>query len=332
MNGRERLSKALKGEATDRPAVICANSTATNEQAETLGIKWPLFHQRSEEMARMAFGACEIFGFDAVRLPFCQTMEAEALGCEVSYRDFIPGNDVPLYTLGAIPQFPDDFLKRGRIPDLLDAIRLLKRNADGRAMVLGGVVGPLTIARALLDSPPLLKASFRSPEKIVPFLEVGRRACIQLALELIEAGAEAIVIEDMTASPDILHPRTYNNMVAEYERQVIKALPCPVILHICGNVALIAEKMAWTEADGLSIDPKAQPRHMREKVGERMPLIGGIDTTFLSLSNPNEIKTRCLESLKDGINILAPGCSIPANSPSKNLRAMVHAAEELFTR
>ncbi len=62
-----------------------------------------------------------------------------------------------------------------------------------------------------------------------------------------------------------------------------------------------------------------------------MPLIGGIDTTFLSLSNPIEIKARCLEALRDGINILAPGCSIPANSPSKNLRAMVHAAEELLT-
>ena len=179
MNKRERLLKALKGEATDRPAVFCANSTATQQQAEIFGLKWPFFHQKAEEMAKMAVGAHEVFGFDGVRLPFCQTIEAEALGCEVGYRDFIPSNDLPLYRLDDVPQFPDDFLKRGRIPELLEGIQLLKRQVNREALVLGGVAGPLTIARALLDSVPLLKASLKTPDKIIPFLQVGQRACLQ---------------------------------------------------------------------------------------------------------------------------------------------------------
>lgn len=327
MNGRERLLKALRGEATDRPAVFCANSTATEEQVERFGLRWPTFHQKAEEMARMAMGAYELWGFDGVRLPFCQTMEAEALGCEVSYRDFIPSNDVPIYRLDDLPRYPDGFLRRGRIPELLEGLRLLKQMARDEVLVLGGVSGPLTIARALLDSVPLLKASLKTPEKMVPFLQVGERASLELATALVDAGAEAIVIEDMTASPDLLHPRTYRTALWAYHRRLVEALPVPCILHICGNATLIAEEMARSGASGLSIDPKAEVRAMRERIGAAVPLIGGVETLALSLSQPEEIERMALRALNDGIDILAPGCAIPPNSPSTNLKAMVLASQ-----
>jgi [methyl-Co(III) methanol-specific corrinoid protein]:coenzyme M methyltransferase len=279
-------------------------------------------------MAKMALGAYEILGFGAVRLPFCQTIEAEALGCEVNYQGFFPRNDKALYQMDASPEFPEDFLNRGRIPVLLEAVEQLKRHIDGQALVLGGVVGPLTIARALLDSVPLLKASVKTPEKIIPFLEVGKKASIQLSSALIKAGAEVIVIEDMTASPDLSHPKTYKNIVSEYHKQIIQNLSAPVILHVCGNVTLIAEEMVRTGANGLSIDPKAETYLMRSKVGKQMPLIGGMDTTLLSFSNPQDIKAVGLKALKDGIDILAPGCAIPPNAPFENLEALVQAAEE----
>jgi len=322
------MFRALKKGGVDRPPVFCANSTATYQQAEALQIKWPFFHQRSEEMARMAAGAYEILDFDAVRLPFCQTMEAEALGCEVSYRDFFPGNDIPIYSLDSIPIFPEDFLKRGRIPELIDAMKLLKRNTEGKVMVIGGVTGPLTIARALLDSVPLLKASIKYPEKIIPFLEVGKRASIELSMALLEAGAEAIVIEDMIASPDLLHPKTYINILSEYHKQIIQAISAPVILHVCGDVTLIAEEMRRTGAIALSIDPKADTRLMRKNVGGKITLIGGVETTVLALSDPEGIKVVCLKALNDGIDILAPGCAIPPISTIENIKAMVQAAEE----
>jgi [methyl-Co(III) methanol-specific corrinoid protein]:coenzyme M methyltransferase len=279
-------------------------------------------------MAKMAHGAYTILTFDAVRLPFCQTIEAEALGCEVIYRGFIPRNGEPLYQIDDSPKFPEDFLKHGRIPELLEAVKRLKRYIDGEALILGGVVGPLTIARALLDSVPLLKASIKTPEKIVPFLEVGKRAAIELSSALLKAGVEVIVIEDMTASPDLVNPKTYKNMVGEYHQQIIQTLSAPVILHVCGNVTLIAEEMARTEASALSIDPKAETYLMRTKVGKQTALIGGVDTTSLIFSNPQEIKAISLKALNDGIDILAPGCAIPPNTPLENLKAMVQAAEE----
>ena len=328
MNKRDRVLRALLRETVDRPSVLCVNSTATQQQAKALQVPWPLFHQKSEEMAKMARGAYEILGFDAVRLPFCQTIEAEALGCEVIYKGFIPRNGEAIYQIDDSPQFPEDFLKRGRIPELLEAVQLLKQYVDGEALVLAGVVGPLTIARALLDSIPLLKASIKTPEKIVPFLEVGKKAVIQLSSALLKSGAEAIIIEDMTASPDFVNPKTYKEIVFEYHKQIIETLSAPVILHVCGNVTLIAEEMARTEANVLSIDPKATTQLMRRKVGDQILPLGGVDTTSLIDSSPQEIKEICLKAFKDGIDILAPGCAVPPDTPLENLKAMVRAAEE----
>lgn len=331
MNKRERVLSTLNREPVDRPPVLCVNSTATIPLAEELQVEWPLFHQRAEKMVRMAVGALEVFDFDAVRLPFCQTIEAEALGCKVNYRDFIPGNDDALYPLDAIPEFPKDFLSRGRIPELLNAIRLLKRNVNEQAIIFGGVTGPLTIARALLDSTPLLKASLKFPQKLIPFLDVAQMACFQLSLAMQTEGADAIVIEDMTASPDLIHPKTYKNIVRGYHEQIIQGISVPVILHVCGDVTLIAEEMAGTGAHALSVDPKAETCIMRKKVGKDIILIGGIDTISLSLSTPQDIKDMSFKALQEGMNILAPGCAIPPNSPIENLKAMVLAAEEFLS-
>ena len=327
MDKKERVLRAIRRGTVDRPPVLCVDSTATSELAQRLNLKWPVFHQRAEEMARMALGALDQFDFDAVRVPFCQTIEAEALGCEVTYKDFMPGNDKALYALDAVPEYPGDFLRRGRIPELLEALRLVKREVGDRVLVLGGVVGPLSLARALLDSVPLLKASLKFPAKIIPFMEIGKRASIEMALALSQAGADMIVIEDMTASPDLLHPKTYKTMVADYHRQVIQAVPGRVILHICGDLTFIAEEAAGTGAIALSIDPKADLAQMRAKVGNQMPLIGGVDTVLLSLGDPEKVRAVSLEALKEGINLLAPGCAIPPNTPIQNVKAMVAAAE-----
>ena len=81
-------------------------------------------------MAKQAMAAHTVLGFDAVRVPFSQTFEAEALGCRLKPGgpNGIPGvNDPPPYKLEDTPEFPDDFLDRGKIQELLKAVRILKK-------------------------------------------------------------------------------------------------------------------------------------------------------------------------------------------------------------
>jgi len=82
MNAKERVMAVLNHQKPDRMPCFGANSTVTYEQMEKVGAYWPEGHEKGEVMAKQALAAYTVLGFDAVRIPFCQTFEAVALGCK----------------------------------------------------------------------------------------------------------------------------------------------------------------------------------------------------------------------------------------------------------
>jgi len=331
MNAKERVLAILNHQKPDRMPCFGANSTVTYDQMENVQAFWPQAHENGEAMAKQALAAHQLLGFDAVRVPFCQTFEAEALGCilKPGGSDGIPGIDPPPpYEIGDTPVLPDDFLSRGRIPELLKAVGILKKEVGDTVPIVGGIIGPFTIAGALLETVPLLKASFKTPEKMRPFLEVAESAGTALAQALIDAGVDIIACEDMTASPALIAPPTYRDFELEYQKRQFGAISVPRILHICGNVDLIVEWMGQTGADILSIEPKTNGKLAREKCGSDIILMGGVDTvTTLYLKDTVTVRDECEKSIADGIQILAPGCTVAPGTPTENLVAMVEVAK-----
>jgi [methyl-Co(III) methanol-specific corrinoid protein]:coenzyme M methyltransferase len=335
MNGRERINNLIDHKKIDRMPCFAANSSVTYGQMEAVNAFWPEGHQKGETMAKQALAAYTMLGFDAVRMPFCQTFEAVALGCTYKPSDSIEGlegvpgiDEPPPFGIDDTPTLPDDFLSRGNIPELLKAVSILKQEVDGRAAIVGGIIGPMTIAASLVGIVPLLKATFKTPEKLTSFLEVAEKAGTTLALALIDAGADIICCEDMTASPELIAPHTYKDIELEFQSRQFQAIPVPKILHICGNVVPIVEWMAQTGADILSLDPKTDAKLVREKCGPDVVLLGGVDpaNTLLMLDSES-VKEECEASISSGIQILAPGCAVAPATPTDNLLAMVEVAK-----
>ena len=334
MNAKERVMAVINHQKPDRMPCFGANSTVTYEQMEKVGAYWPEGHVDAEAMAKQALAAYTVLGFDAVRLPFCQTFEAVALGCKrkpgkVRELEGFPGIEhPPPYTLDDTPEFPDDFLSRGYIPELLKAVEILKKEVGDEVPIVAGIIGPFTIAGSMLDSVPILKATFKTPDKIPPFLEVAEKAGTTLAKALVEAGADIISCEDMTASPELIAPKTYREFELKYQRRQFEAIPVPKILHICGNVDAIVEWMGQTGANILSLEPKASAKLARQKCGSDIVLMGGVDTaTTLFMKDADTVKEGCEETIEDGIQILAPGCAVAPGTPMENLLAMVEVAK-----
>ena len=330
MNAKERVMRVLKQKKPDRMPCFAANSTVTYDQMEKVQAFWPDAHFNAEAMAKQALAAYSVLGFDAVRVPFCQTFEAEALGCELKPggTEGIPGIEPrPPYTIDDTPVFPDDFLSRGRIPELLKAVRILKKEVGNEVPVIGGIQGAFSIAGSLLETVYLLKATIQKPGNIPAFLEVGEKAGTMLGQALIDAGADIISCEDMSSSPALCTPQTYQEVILEYQQRQFAALSVPKILHICGKVDPIVEWMGQTGADVLSIEPKASGRIAREKCGSNVILMGGADSaTTLYFSNLEEIKAECETLIADGIQILAPGCAVAPGTPLENLLALTEVA------
>ncbi|MCP4630541.1 MAG: MtaA/CmuA family methyltransferase [bacterium] len=331
MTPKERIISVLNHETPDRMPCFGASSTVTFDQMEKVRRFWPEGHEKGEAMAELAMAAHTVLGFDAVRVPFSQTFEAEALGCRLKPGgpQGIPGvDDPPPYKLSDTPVLSGDFLSRGKIQELLKAVRLIKKELGDQVPIVAGIVGPFTIAAFLVGLVPLLKASYKTPQKLPPFLQVAEKAGTALANALIDAGADMIACEDMTASPEMMAPTTYQDYELEFQRRQFDAISVPKILHICGKVDRIVKWMGQTGADILSIEPKSSSKVAREQCGPDVILMGGIDTaTTLFLKDAETVKEVCEQSVADGIRILAPGCAVSPGTRLENLLAMVDVAK-----
>ncbi len=336
MNSKERVMAVINHQKPDRMPCVGANSMATYPQMEEVQAFWPEGHEDGEAMAKIALATHTLLGFDAVRVPYCQTFEARALGATIKPGKLpgglqgIPGIDhPPTYKLDDTPKFPDNFLSLGFIPELLKAVRLLKKELGDDVPVIGGIIGPFTLAGSLIDTVPLLKATFKAPDKIRPWLEIGEKAGTTLANALIDAGADIICCEDMTASPELIAPKTYKDLELEYQKKQFDAISVPTILHICGCVNPIVEWMTETGPNILSLDTKTDPKFVREKCGPDIVLLGGVDpATTLFMQGPDEIRKEAEQAIADGIQILAPGCAVGPSTPTENLVTMVEVAKK----
>jgi [methyl-Co(III) methanol-specific corrinoid protein]:coenzyme M methyltransferase len=235
------------------------------------------------------------------------------------------------YSIGDTPVFPEDFLQRGRIPQLIKAVKILKREMGNQVPIVGGIIGPFTLAGYLLEVVSLLNATFNYPDRIRPFLEVAEKAGTKLAKALIDAGADIIACTDMMASPEMImvSPSMYRDYALKYQRKQFKAIHVPKILHICGNVDTIVKYMGQTESNILCISPKTNVTLARKFIGPDMIFMGGIETTTtLFMKDPENVRRWCERSIAAGIQILAPACAIEPGTPTKNLMAMVETARE----
>ena len=132
----------------------------------------------------------------------------------------------------------------------------------------------------------------------------------------------------MTASPELIAPKTYRDYELEYQKKQFEQISIPTILHICGNVDPIVEWMGQTGADVLSLEPKASASLARRLCGPDIILMGGVDTaTTLFMKDAKTVKEGSEECIADGIQILAPGCAVAPGTPTENLLAMVEVVK-----
>ncbi|MBQ9376406.1 MAG: MtaA/CmuA family methyltransferase [Schwartzia sp.] len=333
---RERVLGVLQG-GEERAAAISVCQYATYELMEKTGAYWPEAHYEAEPMARLAAGGATVIGLGAVRVPYCQTVEAEIFGAKIKDggRTHIPSIAEHPFRLGDEPRIPADFVKKGRIPAILEAIRILKRKVGDRAVVMGSIVGPFSVAANLVGISALLKASLKKPDSIVPYIEAATETAKQYADAVIGAGAEALVIEDMMASLDMISPRTYRALAAPYETQVISSVGkrVPVIIHICGKLDQVMTDIAATGADAVSVESAVNipaARQTFEEAGIKTPILGAVHPIRALLEGtPEEVAEAVKKSAAEGAALISPDCAVAPDTPIKNLIAMVEATEKL---
>jgi [methyl-Co(III) methanol-specific corrinoid protein]:coenzyme M methyltransferase len=223
-------------------------------------------------------------------------------------------------------------LERGRIPAVLEAIKIIREKVGPDVPVIGGMEGPITIASDLSSIKSFMKWSIKKPDLFEQVLDMAAEAAIIYGNAMVEAGADIISVADPVASPDLMSPDSFRDFLMPRLQKFSGAVSSTTILHICGNVNPVLNYMADCGFEGLSVEEKiGSVKKAKEVIGDRARLVGNISSPFTILPGPAEkIKAEARQALEEGIDVLAPGCGIAPMTPLENIKALVEARDEYY--
>jgi [methyl-Co(III) methanol-specific corrinoid protein]:coenzyme M methyltransferase len=332
MTPRDRVLAALARKKLDRPPAVCFTQIATIDAMEAVGVYWPDAHVDPHRMAELSAAPNKVWGVECARLPFCLTVEAEVMGCRV---DLGKMDRTPMVKAHSCDEntIPDDIpigaLYKGRIPAVVEGVRIAKQKYSKELPIVAGTTGPLTIAGHMVGTENLLLWIITNPEAVHKALKVATKMEKAYVEALAKAGADVIVMSDPSAGTDMLSPEMFDEYAKPYIKECFSNPgDAKTVLHICGDTTVLLDHMVATGVSGLSIEEKVQPEKAADIVNGRAALVGNIGVVRpLLQGTPEDVRLDALRVKNSGFNLVAPGCGLAARVPLVNLQAMVKAVK-----
>ena len=189
------------------------NSAGINEEiTKKLDLSFPDAYKHGKTMALISKELKKDDNAPFCELPFCHTVEGEAMGGVIKYGDekigprskeYVCNNANDILSLNNI-----DFTK-GRISEVLRACTHLRN--EGENVVLQ-INGPFTILNVLMDPTTVFKIFKKEPGKMKLIFEKFQNEILDFIKEGQRAGANLISFADSSGSVNILGPK----MMKEY--------------------------------------------------------------------------------------------------------------------
>lgn len=310
---------------------VCFTQTATVEQMEACGAYWPEAHEDAEKMATLAEAGHTVVGFEAVRVPFDITAEAELFGCQIKAGDLKQQPSVIKHSvknLEDIEKIKDYNLKEGRISIILEAVKILSDKYGEELPIIGSMIGPFSLAQHINGDAWF--GNIFTGEDIVPaLLDLCSDFNVEYAKAMVRNGADTIAIIDPTASYELIGGEFYEKFALPYQKKIVdamKELDVATVLHICGNTTNGLEIMDKTGVNGISVDQRVDVKTANNKV-ENAIIVGNLDpVAVLWNGTPESIAEASIKALDAGVGLLSPGCGIVSMTPTANLQTMVKCA------
>ena len=269
---KDRVMNLFRREPVDTMPCFSGMGMVTIQAINEMGIRFAQVHTSAENLARSAMTTAEIFGFDAVIIPYDMCTVPEALGRGISlYED---SEDILYPTVPSKWQgfdeidIPDDFLSRGRMPLVDEAMQILKSDNNGKLALGGWVLGPFTMAGQLIELDLLLKGVRKDKERVDAFLSQMTDLVIKVAQHYQTIGVDFMNIREMGTGSDLLSPKVWKTLIQPNLAKIFDAVQIPTVNHICGSTDLIIEMMNECGADALSVDQKNNVVETRKKLGD----------------------------------------------------------------
>ncbi len=327
---RDEILALLSGKKTAQAPAFSGLIHVTTEGLESEGL---VFHEIQKDANKMAKAAASTFrstGMPSAALPLDLCAPAEALGTTLKfYEDGTYQFPQPAKALFASTKYLNtayfqnaDFINRGRIPLICDAIRLLKEDIGDDVVISGTIPGPYTLLLYLVEAGGLFAEMKREPNAVLEALLHLSDFLAQIGNAYRNAGADFITIHDMGGSPGFIGPAKYEQFVFPAEKHLIEQLLKPNVLSVCGNVSKSLELLSQTGASAISVDQTVDLVAARLGLKD-MLLFGNIDPVqTLWQGDGAQVHEAVSKAKEAGVDAIWPGCDLVPQTQIQNITAM----------
>ncbi|MGD0282779.1 MAG: uroporphyrinogen decarboxylase family protein [Dissulfurispiraceae bacterium] len=332
MNSLERIQTTLSFGKPDRVPVI---AQVFGHAAVLSEVSLGAYVRDGELLARCQLKALSRYGYDAVFALMDSGVETEAVGSSLTYRaDMYPY--VEQYAIADARELDKltvpDPRQRGRMPEILKAAQILRQELRDEVLIVGCVLGPMTLAMQLMGPEKTLFLAIDQPDLFAGVLDFALEVAISFGLAQIEAGAHLPMVFDPSASPAVIPPQFFREFVLPRTKRLFSALKSGGSfanwLHIAGPAETIYPFYPEAGVDLANFDYCIDPLRAQQ-ILPRTCLDGNIKPLSFVEATPNDIARESASLLElfssHGGLILSSGCEIPPEAKSENVAAMVRA-------
>ncbi|RMG29585.1 MAG: uroporphyrinogen decarboxylase [Gammaproteobacteria bacterium] len=225
---------------------------------------------------------------------------------------------------------------------VMDTVRLIRRELDGRVPLIGFAGSPWTLATYMVegggsrDFRRIKGMLYEQPALLHRLLDVVTEAVTAYLDAQIAAGAQALMLFDTWGG--VLSHRAFPEFSLQYMARIARGLHrgtgesrIPLILFTKGGGQWL-EAMADAGADALGLDWTTSLGEARRRVGDRVALQGNLDPAALYAS-PETIRRLVAEVLSDygkgNGHVFNLGHGIHPQIPPEHAAVMIDAVHEL---
>lgn len=335
MNSIERIVAAVGFQRPDRIPVV---PQVLGYTAALSGVSLREYLTNGETLAQCQLNSLRRHGYDAVFPVMDPFVETEALGSRIRYQENIYPS-VERYVLDEKADISHltvpDPQSAGRMPEVLRAAGILRKEAGGDCLVVGCVTGPMTLATQLMGMEKALFLSVDDPARFERILDFCTEVVTRFGISQIQAGVHLPLILDQAASPEIVPPAYFQEKLLPRLKAVFAAFvaagAAANLLNIPGRTNAILPLYPEAGVHVAVFDYPVEPEEARKALPGTC-LLGNIKPFLFMDASPEEMRaeaSRLLKSFEDrGGFILSSGCEVPLETRPENLDALVAAARE----
>ena len=262
------------------------------------------------------FKAVEAFG---AQIQFSENEVPNVIGRLVSNYEEVVGLKIPTLDIARIPQY-------------LEVNRLAAKGLD--KPVLGGCIGPYSLAGRLFDMTEIMMAIYTEPETALLLLDKCTQFITQYCRAIKDCGSAGVIIAEPAAgllsNEDCMQ---YSSVFVKRIVEEVQDSHFAVILHNCGNMGQCTQAMVATGAKGYHFGNKIDMLAALEECPSNALVMGNLDPVgIFKQATAEEVYRQTYTLLQKTTAypnfVISTGCDVPPEIPLDNIRAFYEAVKD----